>query len=41
MAPNTVVPLINPPATLAERDGTDMQKFGTEPLGLAYIAEYL
>jgi anaerobic magnesium-protoporphyrin IX monomethyl ester cyclase len=42
MASNTVV-LINPPVSLAQRYGSDMQKFGavSEPLGLAYIAGYL
>ena len=41
MQPNVV--LINPPLSLQERYGKDMQKFGaeSEPLGLAYIAAYL
>ena len=41
MQPSVV--LINPPLSLADRYGKDMQKFGavTEPLGLAYIAAYL
>ena len=35
--------LINPPLSLQERYGKDMQQFGavSEPLGLAYIAAYL
>ena len=35
--------LINPPMTLAERYGKEMQRFGavSEPLGIAYIAGYL
>lgn len=35
--------LINPPLSLQERYGKDMQKFGaiSEPLGIAYIAGYL
>ncbi|MBW2634762.1 MAG: cobalamin-dependent protein [Deltaproteobacteria bacterium] len=41
MQPSVV--LINPPLSLADRYGKDMQKFGavSEPLGLAYIAAYL
>ena len=41
MKPSVV--LINPPLSLTERYGKDMQKFGavSEPLGLAYIAAYL
>ncbi len=37
------VVLINPPLSLEDRYGKDMQKFGavSEPLGLAYIAGYL
>lgn len=37
------VVLINPPLSLEDRYGKDMQKFGavSEPLGLAYIAAYL
>ena len=37
------VVLINPPLSLQDRYGKDMQKFGavSEPLGLAYIAAYL
>ncbi len=39
---NSVV-LINPPFSLEDRYGKDMEQFGavTEPLGLAYIAGYL
>ncbi len=39
----TSVVLINPPVSLAERYGSEMQKFGavSEPLGLAYIAGFL
>ena len=35
--------MINPPMTLAERYGKEMQRFGavSEPLGIAYIAGYL
>ena len=35
--------LINPPLSLQERYGKDMQKFGavSEPLGIAYVAGYL
>ncbi len=42
MKPQPVV-LINPPLSLKERYGKDMQKFGavSEPLGIAYIAGYL
>ena len=41
--PSQSVILINPPLSLQERYGKDMQKFGavSEPLGLAYIAGYL
>ena len=37
------VVLVNPPVTLEDRYGKDMQQFGavSEPLGLAYIAGYL
>ena len=37
------ITLINPPLSLQERYGKDMQKFGavSEPLGIAYIAGYL
>lgn len=37
------VVLVTPPATLIDRYGKDMQKFGgvSEPLGIAYIASYL
>lgn len=37
------VVLVNPPVSLEDRYGRDMQKFGavSEPLGLAYIAGYL
>jgi radical SAM superfamily enzyme YgiQ (UPF0313 family) len=40
---NPSVILINPPLSLQERYGKDMQKFGavSEPLGIAYIAGYL
>lgn len=40
---NSSVTMINPPLSLEERYGKDMQKFGavSEPLGIAYIAGYL